>query len=220
MTLADERGRHFTSMGDQKSTTLEIGVASERWEVRDACLADVPAAAAAVAELLVELGGRVPDEAALEAEARVLVEDPAVGILLIASSPPSAPPENRASELRGLYGTANSDAGGSGSEAGRSNSEAGVAGGVVGVLAASWGRALHVPGRYLTIQDLWVRREWRSAGVGAGLVDALAERAAAAGVGRIEVGLPRESFEAIRATERFYLGNGFEPLGPRMRRLL
>jgi GNAT superfamily N-acetyltransferase len=88
------------------------------------------------------------------------------------------------------------------------------------VLAASWGRALHVPGRYLTIQDLWVRREWRSAGVGAGLVEALADRGAAEGVRRIEVGLPRESFEAIRATERFYLGTGFELLGPRMRRLL
>jgi len=28
------------------------------------------------------------------------------------------------------------------------------------------------------------------------------------------------SFEAIRATERFYLANGFAPLGPRMRRKL
>jgi hypothetical protein len=40
------------------------------------------------------------------------------------------------------------------------------------------------------------------------------------GVGRIEVGLPRETFAAIGATESFYLGNGFERLGPRMRRLL
>ncbi len=181
------------------STTVEAGaVASDRWEVREAGISDVPAAAAAVAELLVELGGRVPDQSALEAEARALVEDPAVGILLLATAP--------ASELKALYGT--------------SNSEAGAGSGVVGVLAASWGRALHVPGRYLTIQDLWVRREWRSAGVGAGLVAALADRAAAEGVRRLEVGLPRESFEAIRATERFYLDNGFEPLGPRMRRLL
>jgi hypothetical protein len=34
------------------------------------------------------------------------------------------------------------------------------------------------------------------------------------------VGLPRESFDAIRATEAFYLDNEFEQLGPRMRRLL
>jgi GNAT superfamily N-acetyltransferase len=157
-----------------------VSILATDWKVREATTADVPAAAAAVAELLGELGGQAPEPAALEAEARALVEDPAVGLLLVATG---------------------------GEE-------------VVGVLAASWGRALHVPGRYLTIQDLWVRHEWRSAGVGAGLVDALAVRAAAAGVPRIEVGLPRESFEAIRATERFYLGNGFEPLGPRMRRLI
>jgi GNAT superfamily N-acetyltransferase len=187
------------------------------WTVREASVADVPAAAAAVAELLVELGGRVPEASALEDEAQALVEDPAVGILLLATSPPLT---RRASELRGLYGTENSDAGGSDSEAGRPNSEAGVGDGIVGVLAASWGRALHVPGRYLTIQDLWVRGEWRSAGVGAELVEALADRATAEGVRRIEVGLPRESFEAIRATERFYFGAGFEHLGPRMRRLL
>jgi GNAT superfamily N-acetyltransferase len=91
---------------------------------------------------------------------------------------------------------------------------------MVGVLSASWQRALHVPGRYATIQDLWVDPGWRSRGVGANLVDALADLCLARGVARIEVGLPRESFEAIRATEAFYLGNGFEHLGPRMRRLL
>lgn len=91
---------------------------------------------------------------------------------------------------------------------------------LVGVLSASWQRALHVPGRYATIQDLWVEAEWRSRKVGAGLVEALAELALAEGVSRIEVGLPRESFGAIRATEAFYVANGFEQLGPRMRRLL
>jgi GNAT superfamily N-acetyltransferase len=91
---------------------------------------------------------------------------------------------------------------------------------IVGVLSASWQRALHVPGRYATIQDLWVAAGWRSRGVGAGLVDGLADLCQAQGVARIEVGLPRESFDAIRATEAFYLGNGFEHLGPRMRRLL
>jgi hypothetical protein len=56
--------------------------------------------------------------------------------------------------------------------------------------------------------------------VGAGLVEALASIAVDAGAARVEVGLPRESFEAIRATERFYLANGFERLGPRMRKAL
>ena len=91
---------------------------------------------------------------------------------------------------------------------------------IVGVLSASWQRALHVPGRYATIQDLWVDPERRSDGVGAALVDGLADLCQAQGVARIEVGLPRESFDAIRATEAFYERNGFEHLGPRMRRLL
>jgi GNAT superfamily N-acetyltransferase len=91
---------------------------------------------------------------------------------------------------------------------------------LVGVLGASWCRAVHVPGRYAVIQDLWVEPGWRSRGVGAELVEGLARLAGEQGVGRLEVGLPRESFAAIAATESFYLANGFEHLGPRMRRLL
>jgi GNAT superfamily N-acetyltransferase len=90
---------------------------------------------------------------------------------------------------------------------------------LVGVLSASWQRALHVPGRYATIQDLWVDQAWRSRRLGAELVEALVALCAEQGVGRIEVGLPRESFAAIEATESFYRRNGFEHLGPRMRRL-
>jgi len=93
-------------------------------------------------------------------------------------------------------------------------------GGIVGVLSASWQRAIHVPGTYATIQDLWVDEGWRSRGVGAELVEAVASQARARGVGRLEVGLPRETFAAIASTESFYRRNGFEHLGPRMRRLL
>ncbi len=93
-------------------------------------------------------------------------------------------------------------------------------GAIVGVLAASWQRAIHVPGRYATIQDLWVDPDWRSRGIGAALVDALAARAREQGVVRLEVGLPREDFAALGKTEAFYRGAGFEHLGPRMRLLL
>jgi GNAT superfamily N-acetyltransferase len=93
-------------------------------------------------------------------------------------------------------------------------------GDVVGVLSASWQRAIHVPGVYATIQDLWVDEAWRSRGVGAELVEALASQARARGVSRLEVGLPRETFAAIASTESFYSRNGFDHLGPRMRRLL
>jgi GNAT superfamily N-acetyltransferase len=92
--------------------------------------------------------------------------------------------------------------------------------GVVGVLAASWQHAVHVPGRYGTIQDLWVHPDWRSKAIGRDLVDSFCEIAREVGAKRIEVGLPRESFERIEATEAFYRANGFEHLGPRMRRKL
>jgi branched-chain amino acid aminotransferase len=92
--------------------------------------------------------------------------------------------------------------------------------GIVGVLAASWQHAVHVPGRYGTIQDLWVHPEWRSRAVGHELVEAFCALARKQGAKRIEVGLPREDFERIDATTAFYRANGFEHLGPRMRRKL
>jgi GNAT superfamily N-acetyltransferase len=151
------------------------------WEVRPARAGDAPAVAAAVAELVEELGGAPPARAAIEAEALAHIEDPSLGIVLVAA------PTSAADDL-------------------------------IGVLTASWARAIQVAGRLLTIEVLWTRREFRDRGVGAGLVDALADAAGAEGAGRVEVGLPRESFPALRATERFYLANGFERLGPRMRR--
>jgi GNAT superfamily N-acetyltransferase len=91
---------------------------------------------------------------------------------------------------------------------------------LVGVLGASWQSAMHVPGRYAVIQDLWVARAWRSRAVGRALLDALCETARELGVPRLEVGLPREGFAAIESTRAFYRANGFEPLGERMRRRL
>jgi GNAT superfamily N-acetyltransferase len=88
---------------------------------------------------------------------------------------------------------------------------------VVGMLAASWQLALHVPGHYALIQDLWVDSAWRSRSIGADLVTALVDLARERKVTRIEVGLPRESFRRIKATEGFYLDNDFMPIGSRMR---
>lgn len=91
---------------------------------------------------------------------------------------------------------------------------------IVGVLAASWQRAIHVPGRYGTIQDIWVHPSRRSRAVGRDLLAALFELARERGIARIEVGLPQDSFSRIDATEAFYRANGFTHLGPRMRRIL
>jgi GNAT superfamily N-acetyltransferase len=150
------------------------------WRVREATAEDVPAAAAAVGELLVELSGGGPPAAELEAATQALLDDPDLGTLLVA------------------------EAGGE----------------LIGVLAASWQHAVHVPGRYGTIQDLWVRSDWRSRAIGRELVEAYAELARAQGASRLEVGLPREDFPKIGATGAFYRANGFEHLGPRMRRKL
>lgn len=91
---------------------------------------------------------------------------------------------------------------------------------IIGVLAAGRQYALHVPGHYVTIQDLWVHPEWRSRALGRELILALVREASEQGVPRLEVGLPQEGFAQLAATERFYRENGFTPLGPRMRRLL
>jgi para-aminobenzoate synthetase len=91
---------------------------------------------------------------------------------------------------------------------------------VVGVLAASWVHAAHVPGLYGVIQDLWVRPDFRSRSVGRDLVERYAALAREQGAPRVEVGLPKEDFERIEATESFYAGNEFVSLGTRMRRKL
>ncbi len=90
---------------------------------------------------------------------------------------------------------------------------------VVGVLTASYQLALHVPGRYALIQDLWVRPAWRGRAVGRELLRALFDLAREQGMARAEVGLPRDTFVDIRQTEGFYVHNGFEHLGARMRRI-
>jgi GNAT superfamily N-acetyltransferase len=148
--------------------------------VRAASLQDVKAVAAAVRELLLELGGSPPVATAMEATARELLEDDHAGALFVADTE----------------------------------------GALVGVLAASWQTAIHAPGRYALIQDLWVDPSWRSRAVGAALLGALFERAREREITRVEVGLPHERFAGIRATQAFYHAHGFAPLGPRMRRLL
>lgn len=156
------------------------GSAAPAWTVRLATPADVAHVAAAVAELLLELGGTPPDRAAMQSAAHALLDDRDAGTVLVADTHAK----------------------------------------LVGVLAASWQTAIHVPGRYGLIQDLWVHPSWRSNEIGAALLVALFELARATGIGRIEVGLPREGFAGIDATTAFYGRNGFQALGPRMRRVL
>jgi GNAT superfamily N-acetyltransferase len=91
---------------------------------------------------------------------------------------------------------------------------------IAGVLSASWQTAIHVPGRYALIQDLWVSPDHRGQAIGRELLLALFELAVEREIVRVEVGLPSERFAGQRATEAFYLANGFSLLGPRMRQML
>ena len=91
---------------------------------------------------------------------------------------------------------------------------------IAGVLSASWQLAIHVPGRYALIQDLWVAPDRRGAAIGRELLLALFALAEEREIVRVEVGLPSERFAGLRATEAFYLDNGFSQLGPRMRQML
>jgi GNAT superfamily N-acetyltransferase len=91
---------------------------------------------------------------------------------------------------------------------------------IVGVLGASWQMAIHIPGSYGLIQDLWVHPKWRGQAIGASLIAALFELAREMGIERVEVGLPGDGYTGLSATEAFYRNNGFTAIGLRMRRLL
>jgi GNAT superfamily N-acetyltransferase len=149
------------------------------WYVRSAREEDVEGVAAAVAELLVELGAEPPDAHAMQASARSLIREGDAGAVFVAEAD----------------------------------------GAIVGVLGVSWQTAIHIPGRYALIQDLWVHSAWRGRAIGADLIAALCRLAAERGVARLEVGLPREGFEGLAATESFYRANGFTVLGARMTRV-
>jgi len=164
---------------------------TRKWHVRPAVPEDIQAVAAAVAALLDELAG-APQS----------------------TSASSAPAERDLSTMEGTV------------RALIENPQAGTLlvadaeGSLVGMLAASWQIAIHVPGRYGLIQDLWVPPSLRGGGIGAALVEAFAAIAREQGVPRIEVGLPKPSFAGIAATEAFYVRNGLVPHGTRMRMLL
>ncbi len=185
------------------------GSGPSSWCVRPASGHDVPAVAAAVGELLLELGGTVPAVTAMEAAARALLDDRESGAVLVAAGALAG------AEAGGGDGVADGGGGASAPPAGGA-----IVAPPVGVLAASWQSAIHVPGRYALIQDLWVHPSWRGVGVGAGLLAALFELARLRGTPRVEVGLPDDRFAGLAATEAFYLANGFTALGPRLRRRL
>ncbi len=185
------------------------GAGFASWRVRRAATGDAAAVAAAVGELLLELGGVSPPLPAMEVAVLALLDDREAGAVFVADSVLAG------AESDGAKGVAGGGGGASATSIGGA-----IAAPLVGVLGASWQSAIHIPGRYALIQDLWVHPAWRGAGVGAGLLAALFDLAGEGGIAHVEVGLPRVRFAGLAATEAFYLANGFAPLGARMRRRL
>jgi GNAT superfamily N-acetyltransferase len=186
------------------------------FSVRPAAHGDIPAVVTAVQELLRELGGTLPPTDAMQDAARVLLDTPLAGALLVAEAD-GATIGARADG--GAAGTeANGGAHGAAPDSGAAGAETPLA--VVGVLGVSWQTAIHAAGQYVLIQDLWVHPDWRGRGVGGDLLQTLFALAREREIERAEVGLPPARFAGLPATEAFYRGNGFAPLGARMRRVL
>lgn len=91
-----------------------------------------------------------------------------------------------------------------------------VAGGgeAVGVLTLNECAALYAKGRFGEISELYVAPEWRSAKVGAKLIDAAVAFGRGCGWPLIEVGAPDQL--KWRRSVDFYHGYGFTEVGPRL----
>ena len=88
----------------------------------------------------------------------------------------------------------------------------------VGVIMLNECLAIYAGGGFGEITELYVLPAYRSRGVAAKLLEAATEIAREKGWKRFEVGAPGQP--AWRRSLEFYIREGFEEVGPRLRRLL
>jgi GNAT superfamily N-acetyltransferase len=88
----------------------------------------------------------------------------------------------------------------------------------VGVMTLNECAAIYAGGKFGEISELYVRPDMRSQGVAQQLLDHAQQEARARGWKRIEVGAPSQP--DWHRTLNFYLRNGFDEVGPRLRRLV
>ncbi|KAA0920609.1 GNAT family N-acetyltransferase [Aquicoccus porphyridii] len=88
----------------------------------------------------------------------------------------------------------------------------------IGVMTLNECSAIYAGGKFGEISELYVRPEARSKGIAQQLLDRAQQEARARGWKRIEVGAPGQP--EWHRTLNFYLRNGFEEVGPRLRRLV
>ena len=88
----------------------------------------------------------------------------------------------------------------------------------VGVMTLNECAAIYAGGKFGEISELYVRPDMRSQGVAQQLLDHAQQEPRARGWKRIEVGAPSQP--DWHRTLNFYLRNGFDEVGPRLRRLV
>jgi GNAT superfamily N-acetyltransferase len=88
----------------------------------------------------------------------------------------------------------------------------------IGVMTLNECAAIYAGGKFVEISELYVLPEMRSKGVAQRLLDYAQQEALARGWKRIEVGAPGQP--DWHRTLNFYLRNGFDEVGPRLRRLI
>ena len=88
----------------------------------------------------------------------------------------------------------------------------------IGVMMLNPCAAIYAGGRFGEITELFVLPEWRSKGVAAELLKAAIALGVERGWKRLEVGAPNQP-EWSR-TFKFYCDNGFDEVGPRLRRVM
>ena len=89
----------------------------------------------------------------------------------------------------------------------------------IGLMAFSVTEAMHC-GKYAVIEELWVLKDYRSAGAGKLLIEGLERYCAEHGIKRIDVGLPGTSFQDFDKTNGFYSKCGFTDVGPRKKKVI
>ncbi len=92
------------------------------------------------------------------------------------------------------------------------------AGDICGILTLAEAFAIYANGNYGIINEMYVAPEYRSAGIGAKLVDAVKEFGKQRGWTRIDVTAPES--ERWERTRRFYEKQGFVFTGPKLKFLL
>ncbi len=88
----------------------------------------------------------------------------------------------------------------------------------VGAMTLNDCAAIYAGGKFGEISELYVRPDMRSKAVAPRLIEAAVAEGRKRGWGRLEVGAPGQP--QWKRTLDFYLRNGFDEIGPRLRRLI